>query len=446
MATTSHPQNSISLEKLSMASMPRSDSGNSSESCHSETDCEVENLVNTNDSGIQEICVSPLSKTSSSASTRSSISLSSSKKRPLQDITNDSCNVEQFNSQISIEKHSDSAINLDQPSSPKAPRFDAESPSWISTNDDIVPNFQQNSVIQNDVQKPEITSKTHQTSQKNLIKPVQTPKQKILKLHPDITPKMRAMLCDWMIEVCEVHTMHRQTYYLAISYLDTYLLKTKTPLDRCQLQLLGITCLFIAAKLEEIHPAKVEDLAFLTDGACDVQDMLSFEMIILNVLKWKLHPTTLLDWLALYLQHAYHPQSETLDLLIPTEQHRKRPLGDIIHKHFPDDILVQMMQLCDIITLDLASLNYKQEELAAAVLYHFSASNIVEKATGYVVSKIKPGILHVTKFALAVKSNGFETGKKFDKVQDNDWVNIQTHYDQMQVVETIPGIFEEDNL
>jgi hypothetical protein len=49
--------------------------------------------------------------------------------------------------------------------------------------------------------------------------------------------------------VCEVYHLHRETYHLAIAYVDQYLCNT-TNLPKAKLQLLGITSLFIASKIE----------------------------------------------------------------------------------------------------------------------------------------------------------------------------------------------------
>lgn len=57
--------------------------------------------------------------------------------------------------------------------------------------------------------------------------------------NPAIKPRMRAILLDWIIEVCEVYKMHRETYYLAMDYLDRYL-SLQTGVVKSQLQLIGI--------------------------------------------------------------------------------------------------------------------------------------------------------------------------------------------------------------
>ena len=53
----------------------------------------------------------------------------------------------------------------------------------------------------------------------------------------------------WFFQVCEVYRLHRETLYLAIDFIDRYLCVTHA-VRKQQLQLLGITALFLAAKLE----------------------------------------------------------------------------------------------------------------------------------------------------------------------------------------------------
>lgn len=66
--------------------------------------------------------------------------------------------------------------------------------------------------------------------------------------HPTLQPQMRAILLDWLIEVCEVYKLHRETYYLAMDYIDRYL-SIHHDVPKNELQLIGITCLFLASKV-----------------------------------------------------------------------------------------------------------------------------------------------------------------------------------------------------
>lgn len=71
----------------------------------------------------------------------------------------------------------------------------------------------------------------------------------VLRRHPRLDSRMRSILLDWLVEVCEVYRLHRETYHLTVDFIDRYL-ATQINVEKSQLQLLGITCLFIAAKIE----------------------------------------------------------------------------------------------------------------------------------------------------------------------------------------------------
>jgi Cyclin, N-terminal domain len=46
----------------------------------------------------------------------------------------------------------------------------------------------------------------------------------------------------------------------------------------------GITCLFIASKVEEIYPPKVNEFAYVTDGACTEKAIIDHEIFVLQVI------------------------------------------------------------------------------------------------------------------------------------------------------------------
>ncbi|XP_060776669.1 G1/S-specific cyclin-E2 isoform X2 [Neoarius graeffei] len=85
-----------------------------------------------------------------------------------------------------------------------------------------------------------------------------------MQQHPSLQPKMRAILLDWLLEVSEVYTLHRETFYLAQDFFDRFML-TQVAIGKNQLQLIGITSLFIASKLELL------DLCILDINSLDYQ-------------------------------------------------------------------------------------------------------------------------------------------------------------------------------
>lgn len=60
----------------------------------------------------------------------------------------------------------------------------------------------------------------------------------LFKNHPVLTPQMRSILLDWIMDVCEAYHLHRETMYLAIDYLDRYL-ATQNNVLKNHLQLIG---------------------------------------------------------------------------------------------------------------------------------------------------------------------------------------------------------------
>ena len=86
----------------------------------------------------------------------------------------------------------------------------------------------------------------------------------------------------FFLQVCDVFEMHRETFYLAAEYCDRFLTQTCSYGDG-QLQLIGVTSLFIAAKVEEIYPPKIIDFADVTDGACTTKQIEEMELLQLQV-------------------------------------------------------------------------------------------------------------------------------------------------------------------
>ena len=60
----------------------------------------------------------------------------------------------------------------------------------------------------------------------------------LLSKHSSLSPKMRTILLDWLIEVCEVYRLHRETFYLAADFFDRYMSST-TDIPKTKLQLIG---------------------------------------------------------------------------------------------------------------------------------------------------------------------------------------------------------------
>ena len=75
--------------------------------------------------------------------------------------------------------------------------------------------------------------------------------------HVEINSRMRAILVDWLIEVHYEFDCMPETLYLTVYIIDRYLSLTK-PVLRRELQLVGISALFIACKYDKSPVPKVD--------------------------------------------------------------------------------------------------------------------------------------------------------------------------------------------
>ena len=64
----------------------------------------------------------------------------------------------------------------------------------------------------------------------------------------ELTPHMRTILVDWLVEVQENFELNHETLYLAVKLVDLYLCQKQVARDR--LQLVGATALFVACKFD----------------------------------------------------------------------------------------------------------------------------------------------------------------------------------------------------
>lgn len=61
----------------------------------------------------------------------------------------------------------------------------------------------------------------------------------VLDRHPLMSPKVRTVVLDWLMEVCEAYGLHRESFYLAVDFFDRYLGATvKT--SKYLVQLIGL--------------------------------------------------------------------------------------------------------------------------------------------------------------------------------------------------------------
>ncbi|XP_058226812.1 cyclin-A2-3-like isoform X2 [Rhododendron vialii] len=132
----------------------------------------------------------------------------------------------------------------------------------------------------------------------------------------DITQSMRGILIDWLVEVSEEYKLAADTLYLTVHFIDLFL--SQNYIERQRLQLLGITCMLIASKYEEICAPRVEEFCFITDNTYNREEVLKMESQVLNYLAFQLSSPTAKSFLRRFLraaQASYKTPSLELEFL-----------------------------------------------------------------------------------------------------------------------------------
>uniref|UniRef100_A0A8D1FF73 Cyclin C-terminal domain-containing protein n=1 Tax=Sus scrofa TaxID=9823 RepID=A0A8D1FF73_PIG len=179
----------------------------------------------------------------------------------------------------------------------------------------------------------------------------------LMQRHPLLQPKMRAILLDWL--------------------------------------------------MEEIYPPKLHQFAYVTDGACSGDEILTMELIIMKALKWHLSPLTIVSWLNVYMQ-----------------------------------------VLLDLCVLDVGCLEFPYGVLAASALYHFSSSELMQKVSGYQWCDIEKCVKWMVPFAMVIRETGSSKLKHFRGVPAEDAHNIQTHINSLDLLDKAQAkkaILSEEN-
>ena len=107
-----------------------------------------------------------------------------------------------------------------------------------------------------------------------------------MKNQTDMNEKMRAMLIDWIIDVHFKFKLKADTLFLTVWLIDKYLSLKK--IKRNKLQLIGVTCMLIACKYEEIYSPEVFDFVYITENSYEKKDIINLELEILTLLDFNI--------------------------------------------------------------------------------------------------------------------------------------------------------------
>ena len=190
-----------------------------------------------------------------------------------------------------------------------------------------------------------------------------------------------------------------------------------------RLQLVGVTCLFVGAKIEEIYPPKLNEFAYVTDGACTEDEILSMELVVIKTLNWGLSPMTPNGWMKMYMQVAKAPTRESF-----------------VSPQFSGSPFVKAMQLLDLVTLDMDSMSFPYSVLAATAFAITQENRAQAMAvSGYSWPELAKCHKWMSVFWDTLKAEPSTTipSKVLHNVNVDNQHNIQTHSVDLQLLERV---------
>ena len=105
-------------------------------------------------------------------------------------------------------------------------------------------------------------------------------------MQKNLSEEMRIILLDWICQVSSDYGLKRQTFHLTMQYIDTFLQRCPEQIQTYEFQLVGITCLHMAAKIEEIYPPHIQSFVESTNDSVTSEQIISKELEICAVLDW----------------------------------------------------------------------------------------------------------------------------------------------------------------
>lgn len=138
-------------------------------------------------------------------------------------------------------------------------------------------------------------------------KKLKSVKQCLIMDSLDHIHEKRVIVLDWIIEVCVKFCLLSESFFTCTELFDmcyqSAALREETNKPE-RTQLIGITCLSIASKVEETYAPVVRDYLYICDGAYTKEEFVKMERKILTTVKFEVYPPTSLLFLRRFSKAA----------------------------------------------------------------------------------------------------------------------------------------------
>ncbi|XP_048614130.1 putative cyclin-B3-1 isoform X1 [Brassica napus] len=123
-----------------------------------------------------------------------------------------------------------------------------------------------------------------------------------LSTQTKVSPVTRGILINWLIEVHSKFDLMHETLYLTMNLLDRYL--SQVPVQKNEMQLIGLTALLLASKYEDYWHPRIKDLISISAETYTREQILGMERTMLKQLKFRLNEATPYVFMLRFLKAA----------------------------------------------------------------------------------------------------------------------------------------------
>ncbi|XP_050400045.1 cyclin-O [Patella vulgata] len=135
-----------------------------------------------------------------------------------------------------------------------------------------------------------------------------------LAMQSEVTPGMRGLLVNWISKIHHQLALNQDTLFLTVNIIDRILACKRLSADG--LQLLGLTCLLVASKQEEVTPPEIQELFEVSTVNYSREELKTLERHVLMAIGFDLFiPTSqyfLEHFATLCLSQAYGFENDKL--------------------------------------------------------------------------------------------------------------------------------------
>lgn len=99
--------------------------------------------------------------------------------------------------------------------------------------------------------------------------------------------KMRGVLVDWLVDVQGQFRLLQETLHSTVDIIDRYMAVEGASVDRARLQLVGVSAMFLAAKVEEMFSPPASDFVYICNNAYTEKEIRAMELKIVRALQFR---------------------------------------------------------------------------------------------------------------------------------------------------------------